>query len=655
MNLNYISPINNIVRNIGRDVVGVISDVGFKKLTVDQAMPTIANIMIDNVKSLTLATASLKNALKTDTASRVEIADALKEGTSMKRDLQDAVVALEQAIKSKNYPQAMKHMAKIMWTSTDAIRRLLSSADEMYAHINFNTSVYNQGRRALATMAKMPHAEIDKLIEIAHRQGEQQAREIINEHNTKDKDQQKLIYQEQNQLAFLDAVRVAVDESTDGEVTDINTQIFETADNETSTDSGNRPMEEAPDWDIVNNVLNIAIKMSQASRAKGNELLGRILTGFVTVPAHIFNRSAYYTPYGFLRAYAQERSISKEDGNKFYDHTMKNDQQIRLRKIEASIGTFGMGLMAFLMSAWKDDEDEPVINITGQGSADKAQLEADKKAGFPQNSLTFKIGDKRVAVRVIEGLNIPVAFLSAIDDMKRNGKTRDKLTAEWVGEFSFTAMRNLAKQASFMNPKSPIATLLSPQASGRTTASSVAGIVTNLIPFSGFIRSMDKIIMGPKDQSSMKAALIANTPIAGTLGGNEALNFLGDNVNLTPENFAEMMSDRFYQAGVPVFLGDTKSKKHDDIYSFIRDTGITPTIPNRGSIEKQYGYFTEDGWMNYIKTRGAILADLLSNNLDKMRDMDESKANAMMEKLDSNATKIAKDKVGLKKLALIEK
>lgn len=649
MALNYINPVNNIVRNMGRDMVGVMTDSVTGKMPKGQALAMIANIFEVNIDSLTKSLAALKNALKTDTAIHVDIAILLKEGTSLKRDNQDSVKKFKSAIDAGNYAVASKELAKVVWTSTDYVRRLLSSADEMYASVNFNNSLYIQGARALSTIAKYDKSEIDKVMDIARRDGEERAKTIIEENNVTDSDQQKLILQDESQSAFLEHVKAAVENET-GESSDIDKEILETADLETSVDSGNRGMEEAPAWDVVNNVLNIAIKMSQSARSNGHEFLGRILTGFVTVPANIFNRSAYYTPYGLLRTYAQERSRSKDNGEKFYQETMKADQQIRLRKLEGYIGTIGAALIAALMSSWKDEEGNPIVSITGQGSTDKAAAEAEKKGGFQPNSLMIRVGDRVVAVRVSEGLNIPVSILAAIDDMRRNGKTKDKMTAEWAGEFLFTAIRNLGRQASFMSPKSIVSQTIAQGASGRSIGSSAAGIITNFIPFSGLIRSMDKIINGPKDQSSMKAALIANTPIAGTLAGNEALNFLGDNVNLTPDNLVQMMSDRFYQSGIPVFLGSTKSKKHDDIYAFIRDTGITPTIPNRGAIEKQYGYFTEDGWKTYIQTRGAILADQLTDNIDAMREMDEAKAESKMRSIDSKATEQAKAELGMEKL-----
>jgi len=429
-------------------------------------------------------------------------------------------------------------------------------------------------------------------------------------------------------------------------------QLRETSQREADLEIGTRRGEQGFKWDIPNILFELAKEMSASTKRK-NELLGHILTGFVTTPANLLDRSLYFTPWGLLRTYWKAKANSKGEGDKMYNETMATRQQMRLRKIEGVAGSLGMLILWTLMAAWRDDEGEPIMSVTGYGPQDKAQREAWLKQGNKPNALQIKLGGKIIQVPYgrggFEGMNIPLAALGAVDDMDLNMPNADKATAEWIGQYIGRAAIAVGTQASFLSPKNIVGSITDAQASTKGVASNAAWILSSFIPFSTTLKSASKaLITGPQDTSSTRAAVLTQIPIVGTFVGRSALNLLGDKLGGEGDDWWTKTTNRSWYAGLPIGASSIGDGPRSDVYGYISDTGIAPTAPNRRTLEQKNGFVDDDRWQTYVKLRGRLIVDKMRERMSDLRSFSVKEADRLMSRISADSTAEAKEQLNLK-------
>jgi hypothetical protein len=418
---------------------------------------------------------------------------------------------------------------------------------------------------------------------------------------------------------------------------------------------GNRKSEEAPIGDVVNMALEWVKTLGITTRLK-NELLGRMITGFVTVPANVLNRSLAFTPAGVIRALYKKGKFSDmpsflkwlesdpEQVKKSYNETMRTEGQQRMRMIEGVTGTL---LMLFLAALMPDDGEDGMV-ITGMGPEEQGLKEAWTKKGHGANRIEWvdKKGNVRFSIPYARGgfdhLNLMFTLLGTKDDMRLKGVKPKGKNVEYGTQFAHTALQGLFHQAKFFGLKN-LAGMPTLQMTNRSLASQAAYLAAPIIPWSGLTKSLGRMWTGPTDQSSVESAIIAQMPFT-SFFAKDSLNALGDQRGPAPTDEAW---DRALMSGVPWMVGSYGKGPDEDLYTTMISRGIAPTVPARSTLERQNGFIEDSVWEQYLKTRGKLIKTAMRKNLQALKNLPHKDAQNLMEKISGDATKNAKKKTGL--------
>lgn len=621
------------VRRLMTDIAGIAMDVTTGKTKPADAAQMMVNTVsnLQHAASYMLATAKFSGM---NDAYTQHIVEFINQMHSMQADLQRAV----QTIKDPNASGTQKGKAaiKIAFTSTDIVRRILSTADETWGSMIQDFILRNEAMRTLVQKGKMTPTAAAMLFTAASNEGRIAGERHLNE--TGNQTEATLVERDATQNALLQAVRVAAGEEA---AEDVGT----TASLESPMELGNRRAEDAPLWDFVNTGLEWVKQLAIATRRK-NELAGRMITGFVTVPANVLNRSAYFTPLGIARALYKKGKLrgNPEKIQKSYEETMKTEGQQRMRLIEGIVGTM---LIAMLIALKPEDDEEGVV-ITGSGPENRGLREAWTKKGNQPNRIQWvdKKGNVRWSVPYARGgfdhLNLPFTLVGTMDDMKLKGIKPQPANVEWGTQYMQTALKALFDQAKFFGLKN-VAAMPTQNLSDKSLASQAAYLASPVMPWSGLTKSLGRMWTGPTDQSSVRSAVLAQLPFT-NFYASPSLNALGDQRGAAPtdEQWEKaLMSGNFFTVGA-------KNKGPDeDLYTMMIDRGIAPSVPFRATLERQNGFLEDSVWQDYLKTRGKLIKDGMRKNLRRLKTLPYKDAQNLMEKISGGATKEAKNRLRL--------
>jgi hypothetical protein len=368
-----------------------------------------------------------------------------------------------------------------------------------------------------------------------------------------------------------------------------------------------------------------------------------MITGFVTVPANVLNRSASFTPLGLAR------TLYKMKGNpaktaQFYEETMKTEGQQRMRLIEGIVGT----MLISILLALKPDDDEEGLVITGSGPEDRGLREAWLKKGNRPNNIQWvdKKGNVRFSVPYARGgfdhLNLPFTLVGTMDDMKLKGIKPQPANVEWGTQYMHTALKGLFDQAKFFGLKN-VASMPTQNLTDKSLASQAAYLASPVVPWSGLTKSLGRMWTGPTDQSSVESAVLAQLPFT-NFYATPALNALGDQRGPAPTDAAW---DRAMMSGVPWTVGAKNKGPDEDLYTFMIEKGVAPNVPLRSNIERINGLIPDSQWKEYLETRGKLIKTAMRKNLQALKNLPHKDAQNLMEKISGDATKNAKKKTGL--------
>jgi hypothetical protein len=622
------------VRRVLFDMAGLMGDVALGKTKPQDAAQMAANIMGNLVHAASYMPAVAKYAGLNDTYTQRQI-DFINQMHSMQADLQRSAAKL----KDPQATAAEKGKAAItmIMSSTDMVRRLLSTADETWGSMLQDFVMRNEAMRQLTQKAKLSPEEVGMIFQSAFNEGR-----IAGENHRNaggDSTEATLIERDATQQALLQAVSAAAGQ-------DVAEDVGQTAALEGPMELGNRGAEESPGWDIVNAGAELLKQIAIATRRK-NELLGRMISGFVTVPANILNRSAYFTPIGIGRALYKMKG-NKAKTAKFYEETMRTEGQQRMRLVEGIAGTLGMIILLALASG---DDDEEGLRITGSGPEDKALKEAWLKKGHGQNRIEWvdKKGNVKWAVPYARGgfdqMNLMFTIVGTADDMKLKGLKEQPKNVEYGTMYMGTLLKGLAGQANFFGAKNLASMPVQP--TERSIYSNVAYLAAPVIPWSGMTKSLGRLWTGPTDQSSVKSAVLAQLPFT-SFTSRPALNALGDQRGPNSADDWSRFNERaMTTVGFPALLNADPRAKDADLYDFMLKRGIAPNAPMRSTLEREQGFLEDAQWEEYLKTRGGLIKQGMRKNLRRLNLLPRKDAQALMERIASEATRTAKDRMKL--------
>jgi hypothetical protein len=372
--------------------------------------------------------------------------------------------------------------------------------------------------------------------------------------------------------------------------------------------------------------------------------LSHMLTGFISVPANVLNRSFYFTPVGIARSISKLREYNNSEVTSHYNETMATRRQAEMRLMEGIIGSIMM-LAYMALKATMDDDDEEKgwgLNITGAGPKDPKLRDAWAKKGHHQNAIELSTPWGFASVPWgrggFEGVSMAAIPMAAVGDMQLNGIDPDK--AANVGHYAGAMLNAFASQSKFFGIKSTTEGLFQ---SDQQAVSKMAYTLSPFLPYSGLLKSLSKAFGedSPMDMSSPQSAFMAATPVAG-FAGEARINAFGDQLG-----DLEWLN-RAWFSGVPVNFSDSKSPSNDDIYSYILRTGIAPSVPVRSTLERANGALTDEKWFKYAETRGREMKSKVRDALPRLAKMDRVDAENAMERISADATSKAKKALGLK-------
>lgn len=644
--MTWTSAFFTMITRGGISTAGVVRDVVSGKLNAEQALGSMGNIVASFIAPYKTAVADAAFSLKHD-AYRSRMQVHLRQVESLHGEFEKARAELRKLSKSgfaKQPMATMRAMVRVAYTSTDLIRRSMSAADQVWGGMlreyTFNTEAF----RELITTAKLSVADANMIMANARQVGLETANNRAKEiGRTEDMNLLTVMSRDYAMRAVvnqLEAFQPGLGEKT---------ALTATTDSE--VEIGTRRNEDAPAWDLPNRLVEVAKAASSITKRK-SELLGHILTGFVTTPANLLDRSVYFTPWGLLRVYAKQKLLSQGAGDTMYSQTMATDQQMRIRQMESIAGTFGTIILYALMNMWKDEEDRPIIEVTGAGPTNRAQKEAWIKQGNTPNSIQLRLGDRMFKIPYARGgfenANISLAILGAESDMMINAPETPKLSAQYVGEYLNRSVVAVGSQATFLSPKNIFGAATDTMGSTKGMVGQLSFMGSSFIPFSQTIKTTERLIRGQQDTSSIASVVKAQIPIVASFTGNEAVNFLGDKVGPGSDSGIGDFGNRAWYAGVPVGSPSMTSGPRSDIYKFIFDTGIGPSFPNRRTLEQRNGFVEDKRWIAYVKLRGNLIVEGMRDRLPELRSITKAEAEKIVDRIASDSTKTAKERMNLK-------
>ncbi len=573
----------------------------------------------------------------------MRMVDFISQMHSMQADLQRALAVVRDA--KATAAQKTKAALKVAFTSTDMVRRLLSTADETWGTMIQDFVLRNEAMRQMLQKGKISPAGAAMLFAKASDEGRKAGDRHRNE--TGNETEALLVERDATQLSLIQSVKEVAGE-------DAAKDVSETSIKEGPMELGNRGPETSPMWDVPNIAMEGFKKIGWALRSivpkkhAESELIGRLLSGFITVPANILNRSAYFSPIGIARALYKMGKLGGDsaDITKAYEETMATEGQQRMRLIEGVTGTIGMLILAILTSL--GDDDDAIIKITGNGPTDPDLRDAWLKDGnrpWHISSPKF-IGDSGISFARggLDHLNFPLTLFGVMDDMQHKHKKGDPKNIDWGMEYAKSIISGYASQARFFGMKNLVN--MPSTTTDRSLASNTAYYAAPVIPWAGLAKSIGRAITGSTDQSSMRSAALAQLPVTNAFG-RPAINMLGDRRGMEPLDLFTKVSDRAELAGFPLFLAiDTKSADAD-IYRMFLDRGVAPSMPLRSTLERKNGFLPDDRWEQYVKLRGGLIKAAIKKQMPRFRLMQNRDLENTMSRISASATQEAKAKMGL--------
>lgn len=426
---------------------------------------------------------------------------------------------------------------------------------------------------------------------------------------------------------------------------------------ETEYEMGTHRGEESPIYDVVNAAANMVRKVGQSVKSD-NPILGTMIFGFFGIPVNLFNRSLWLSPYGLVRYAIQQGSLLapfrapkvKPGADKYYQQSMQTVAQMRQRLIEAWVGTAAIGLMLALKEI--DDDDEEGFNVTLAGPSNKTEQDAWRKQGHRQGALEYVTSEGRVvslnwARGVLEPWKIAFLAIGALDDMRLNRKLGDENLPSSFSDYFSALAYGWSKQAAFFGVKNTVGAVLSvdPEAN---IAGNLLYKLNPFFPFSGTIKSMENMIIGPDRFRGREGAIWLNLPLARSLLTDRAVNALGDPQGYVPSSAWSSANDRAWYQGIPLMVSGKPTGNDERVYDFILRRGTGPGLPQRSALEDKNGLMSDSQWIEYVAARGRIAKGLMVRNLSRLDRLDDDSLTSALSEISSDATRIAKRQFGYK-------
>lgn len=573
------------------------------------------------------AISEFKFSLRTDayTFKQQEVI-ALK--TQLPRMLQDGLKDL----KSADPLTKLKGALKTSVGATDWVRRLYASLDQA------SQSVVSDWQKFLATRAYFKQAGfspklIGQLIE-----GRRAAYERF------------LAQYQQQGLSDNTASVYARDKADAAFQTEVVQRIGPEKAEAVSTMARNEAELELGTHEGEGHYLKMFLEFAQGFRSAAGDLPYMMVFGFPSTGLKILARSAWWSPYGlirFWRAANDKKRIASGDlkAEQFrYQKSLGTDLQHRQRIAETTIGSMGaMILVALLKNELEKKPEDRLIEIHSTGPSDHNQRRAWLAAGNSPQTIQIRAtpGGRKVSIPFgrsgLENFAVPLNVLGSFFD-SHEPTNKDSGFSEQLRYFYGGILAATGRQ--FAGPVDLFNILQGkPQAlTGRNLSGEAAFRASAFVPFSSFLKTWNRLD-DARDQSSVKASVLAQIPIAGPSLTEPALNVLGDPISNTPNEWT-------YKLALPLHINaDTEDRK---LYAFLTEKGVMPPAKQRKAWSTIYGEQDDETWRKFTEIRGELIKQRIRDNMTWISKLDREKLDSVLDKFAQAGDARARNQLKLK-------
>jgi hypothetical protein len=372
----------------------------------------------------------------------------------------------------------------------------------------------------------------------------------------------------------------------------------------------------------------------------------KFVVPFTTIVANVANEALNYTPVGYIRGMGNG-SISNMPRKDFEDMSETRQAEFKAElKTKALIGLALTTAVAMLTTLKGDDDDEPILQITANGTGDYQKNELLKKdEGWQPYSLrVWNPITKKYGAWVSYRYTPLIVMFSAIGNLKDyEAYRREKLTdSQWTKlGVAMTATSRVFFDATFL---ASINTFLGTLFSGAAASEDNA---TNL--YKSAVKTTKSVVVPALyTQAAKEVEAAFDIPVKQT-----KLNPLGMIVEDIPylRNYFENKIDALGKEVVPDTDILVSAGEGNKIVKLLAEKKSLIKPPD---IRKEVYFDTaeqKDKVMNgkqfkiYSETRGAEISKFLEDNYDELKKMDLEDAQKAISNGVSEATVIAKAKV----------
>lgn len=366
----------------------------------------------------------------------------------------------------------------------------------------------------------------------------------------------------------------------------------------------------------------------------------KYIVPFTRVITNVANAYLDYTPIGAARAAKGSTLLGgKADASTQRQYTREERQRLLIKSVIGS----SVAVAAYALSNNRDENDEPLLEITGAGTGipqKDAQLRAD---GWQQYSVRVRGTDRWVSYA-----NTPIGtMLSVVGNINDGQKYRGEdmaddgaLQSAYLNAFralqftkDMTALKGAADFLSAVDSRNP-------GDIGRWVQRLSAGTVKGYVPWSGLLTQVAKDgerLAGEnrKQARSFGQMLYQDIPVARN-GINDAIDALGDPIKIDTDR---LFSDPPHR--------DEQTQR---VWDWLNKNGLFISVPNRNSggalvVRAHEGKETpmsEDEYYSFMKHRGDNLKAILSGNMAAFERLDGAQARKALDEITTAATELAK-------------
>jgi hypothetical protein len=533
----------------------------------------------------------------------------------------------------------------LMMASQDFFRRLMSSADDA-AVSGLKAYVSSVEQQKLMREAGVSQKEINDILEVnrgyletlSTKEAWKDNRPDYTWSNYKawamDAAQKELRDSIQEILAIKYAAKAAKDPKegkTAQEIREALTEIDKFSTSEAEIDVGvGTARDIGSKWDALQffgeevvSFLEQRLRLNpkdRGSNAAIKYLFWRMLLGFIRTPMNVMSRSVYRGPLGLYRLAVTGALIPGKFSEKAaatYARTMGTIRQQAQRRKEALVWTLTMTTLTALVKGLQGDADDPeddAIRINGQGPEDAQAREAWRAAGHQPNAIELNFGDSKISVPFgrsgLENLKPGLMMLSAMDDMRLNGMSKGE--PENLMTYAVAYGKNTLYNANLFGFKN-VANWRTDYATGNNKLTKqIAYMASPFMPFSGFIKSIGKIVSpGKSDDKTFRGAIATSTPMFWL--GEKAYNLYGQPAYGTPSStVGKLTGNLMWSVGLPFSVDVGRDQATMDVYKFSMETGFAPSSPSREDTDKRikrsnpkHEPMTDEQWTKFWRAAGA--------------------------------------------------